>query len=150
MHHQEPTRKRSESESNAELDLALRKRRSERQGCAGRDNLAARQYCAGPEAVHIKRSITRTAPPCDGAYGPRRVNAKQGVYLVVHAGKIRTVGDVESFRREDHVDPLAEFVLPAQTHVPIIEAGPETRITRRPDGTLIGCVIVTVDFASGE
>src|SRR6202044_3415210 len=101
---------------------------SERQRCTGSGYLPVRQYPAGTNAVHVERGVSKSA----GTSGTRRSrrcgNTKKRADLIVHAGKIRAVRDVESFGREDHVHPLAQFVLPAQTHVPIIEVGPETRI----------------------
>src|SRR5450755_2191550 len=98
--------------------------------------------------MHVERRISqpdRTPRTCQPR---RRGNTKKRAHFIIHTGKIRAVRDVESFGREYHVHSLAQSVLPAQTHVPIIEVGPETRIAGRSDGTLVGGVIVTVDFAS--
>ncbi len=53
--------------------------------------------------------------------------AEQRADLVVDAGKIGAVRDVESFRRKDHGDPFAQLVPPAQAHVEVNKIRTETR-----------------------
>ena len=70
--------------------------------------------------------------------------------LVVHAGKIGPVREVESLCRELHHGLLADLVLPGQAGVEVDIIGAQASSARCADGTLVGCVIVAVDFSSGK
>src|SRR5580704_19558919 len=76
--------------------------------------------------------------------------AEQRTDLVIHAGIIRAVGDVETFGSELQAEFLTQFVLPAQAHVEIDVVWTEAGVARGSDGTLVGDVIVAVDLATRQ
>ncbi len=80
---------------------------------------------------------------------PRR-KTKERAHFVVYASEVRSVGEVESLRRDLHIHPLAHFVLPGQAGVEVVIIRAEPGVARRPDGPFIRRVIVAVDFSSGE
>ena len=79
-----------------------------------------------------------------------RREAEQRTYFVIHAGIIRAVGDVETFRGQLQIHPLAEFVLPGQARVEVNIVGTEAGVARGTDGPLVRRVVVPVDLATGE
>jgi hypothetical protein len=126
-----------EAEANTELDLALGERGGERQRSARRIRPSTRQGSTGANSVHVK---------CGEAWR----KTKQRTYFIVHAGEVRPVSEVESLRRDLHIRPFAHFVLPGQPGVEVVIIGAKTGVARRPNGPLIRCVIVTVNFSPCE
>src|ERR1700733_11659167 len=78
------------------------------------------------------------------------LKTKQRTDLVVDAGKVRPVCDIEPLRGELQVHPLAQFVLPGQARVEINEIGTKTGVAGRSDRALIGRVAVAIDFSSRQ
>jgi len=71
--------------------------------------------------------------------------AEQRTDLVIHAGIIRAVGDVEAFSSELQTEFLTQFVLPAQAHVEVNVVWTEAGVARGSNGTFVGNVVVSVD-----
>src|SRR5215469_219054 len=85
---------------------------------------------------------------CPGTGGGRE--GKQRAYLVVHTGEIRSVCDVESFRRKSQTGFFAQFVGPAQTHVKAYVVRTEPGVAWGSDRALVGRVIVAVHLAPSQ
>src|SRR5215472_12068861 len=87
--------------------------------------------------MHIERSESR-------------LEAEKRAYFVVHAGEIRSVCDVKSFRCQPKVCFLTQFVSPAQTQVEGYVVRTQPGVARGADRTLVGGVIVAVHFTTSQ
>src|ERR1039458_5766750 len=125
----------SEHEAHAELDLALGEGGGEGQRGAGCSRSSTHKGRARSNPLHIER---------------RGREPEERADLVVYAGIVCPVRDVESFRRKLQVRLLAQFVPPGQAHVEVEVVGAETGVARGSDGTFIGDVIVAVHLSSGQ
>src|SRR5260370_20571808 len=115
-----------ESQAQPKLDLALRECRSKAQGRARRKSA---------RSMHVKR-------------GEPRSQTEERAHLIIYAGKVRMICDVESLGRELQFCLLADFMLPTQAHVEIGVGRAKSGITTGSDRTFVSGVIVSVDLAA--
>src|ERR1700735_5490893 len=141
---------RLERKPGPELNLALRECRRKGQWCARANRVPVGQHGARSEAVHVKRRVACLASARDRADRRGGPDTEKRGHLIVNAGKGGVVRDVESLRRKGERSLFPDLVSPAQAHIEINERGSETGVTRRTERTLIGDVIVAVDFAAHE
>src|SRR5271168_640288 len=82
--------------------------------------------------------------------GEPGLEAEQRADLVVHAGVVGAIGDVEAFRGQNQTGALADLVLPGQSRVEVNIVGAETGVARITYGAFISDVIVAIDRATCE
>src|SRR5580692_6513987 len=132
-----------EGEPHPELDFALGEIGSETK------RLARRESCA---PMHVKRGISQPgrASGTGGVVSGVRGKTKKWTHLIVYAGIVCMVGEVEDLGRNLQNSLLDELVLPTQAQVEIGVVRADSGVTAGTDGTLIGGVIVTVYLASRQ